>query len=137
MHFSCIIMGIFGTFIILGFLMIRTYFCEIDQWVFVLWCYNDVPYSLIWSILWFFEKLKILGFWMWSELGILSNWLKLIKLASQIDVFGHYICYSIMCNDQFVNIFQIDQVVFQIWFFFVLKLLMFKRSEERRVGKEC
>ena len=36
MHFSCINIGIFGTFIILGFLMIRTYSCEIDQWVFVL-----------------------------------------------------------------------------------------------------
>ena len=58
MHFSCIIMGIFGTFIILGFLMIRTYSCEINQWVFVLWCYNDVPYSLIWSILWFLKNWK-------------------------------------------------------------------------------
>ena len=50
--------GYFRTFIILGFLMIRTYSCEIDQWVFVLWCYNDVPYSLIWSILWFLKNWK-------------------------------------------------------------------------------
>ena len=50
-----------------------------------------------------------------------------MKLAYQIDVLGHYICYYIMCNDQFVNIFQIDQVVFKFgFFFFVLKLLMFK-----------
>ena len=48
-----------------------------------------------------------------------------VKLAYQIDVLGHYFCYSIMCNDQFVNIFQIDQVVFKFGFF-VLKLLMFK-----------
>ena len=47
-----------------------------------------------------------------------------MKLAYQIDVFGHYFCYIIMCNDQFVNIFQIDQVVFQIWvFFFCVKTL--------------
>ena len=58
MHFSCIIMGIFGTFKILRFLMIQTYFGGIDQWVFVLWCYNDVPYSLIWSILWFLKNWK-------------------------------------------------------------------------------
>ena len=38
-----------------------------------------------------------------------------MKLAYQIDVFGHYFCYYIICNDQFVNIFQIDRVVFQIW----------------------
>ena len=43
---------------ILGFLMIRSYSCEIDQWVFVLWCYNDVPYSLIWSILWLLKNWK-------------------------------------------------------------------------------
>ena len=42
----------------LGFLMIRTYSCEIDQWVFVPWCYMDVPYSLIWSILWFLKNWK-------------------------------------------------------------------------------
>ena len=45
-----------------------------------------------------------------------------MKLAYQIDVFGHYFCYYIMCNDQFVNIFQIDQVVFQIWVFCVKTL---------------
>ena len=36
MHFSCIVVGIFGTFSILGFFMIQTCFGEIDQWVFVL-----------------------------------------------------------------------------------------------------
>ena len=35
-----------------------------------------------------------------------------MKLASPIDVFGHYFCYSIMGNDQFVNFLKkIDQVV--------------------------
>ena len=45
-----------------------------------------------------------------------------MKLAYLIDVFGHYFCYYIMCNDQFVNIFQIDQVVFQIQVFYVKTL---------------
>ena len=58
MHFSCILVGIFCTFKILGFLMIRTYFGEIDQWFFVLWCYNDDSYNLIWSILWFLRNWK-------------------------------------------------------------------------------
>ena len=61
-----------------------------------------------------FEKLEILGFEFDSNWGFLSNWVKLMKLAYQIDVFGHYFCNSIMCDDQFVNIFQIDQVFFQI-----------------------
>ena len=61
-----------------------------------------------------FENLEILGFEIDSNWGFLSNWVKLIKLAYQIDVFGHYFCNSIMYDDQFVNIFQIDQVVFQI-----------------------
>ena len=60
------------------------------------------------------EKLEILEFEIDPNWGFLSNWVKLMKLAYQIDVFGHYFCYSIMCDDQFVNIFQIDQVVFQI-----------------------
>ena len=42
----------------LGFLMIQAYSCVIDQWVFVPWCYIDVPYSLIWSILWFLKNWK-------------------------------------------------------------------------------
>ena len=67
-----------------------------------------------------FEKLEILGFEFDPNWGFLSNWVQLMKLAYQIDVFGHYFCYSIMCDDQFVNIFQIDQVVFQILGFFVL-----------------
>ena len=57
------------------------------------------------------EKLEILGFEFDLNWGFLSNWVKLMKLAYQIDVFGHYFCYYIMCNNQFVNIFQIDQVV--------------------------
>ena len=67
-----------------------------------------------------FEKLEILGFEIVSNWGFLSNWVKLMKLACQIDVFGHYFLNTIMCNDQFVNIFQIDQVVFQIFGVFVL-----------------
>ena len=61
-----------------------------------------------------FEKLEILGFEFDPNWGFSSNWVKLMKLAFQIDVFGHYFFNSIMCDDQFVNIFQIDQVVFQI-----------------------
>ena len=60
-----------------------------------------------------FEKLETLGFEIVPNWGFLSNWLKLMKLACQIDVFGHYFCNSLN-DDQFVNIFQIDQVVFQI-----------------------
>ena len=47
MHFSCIVLRIFGTFYILGFLMIQTCFGKIDQWVFVLGCYNHDSCSLI------------------------------------------------------------------------------------------
>ena len=61
-----------------------------------------------------FEKLEILGFEFDPNWGFSSNWVKLMKLACQIDLFGHYFLNSIMCDDQFVNIFQIDQVVFQI-----------------------
>ena len=61
-----------------------------------------------------FGKLEFLGFEIDPNWGFLSNWVKLMKLACQIDVFGHYFFISIMCDDQFVNIFQIDQVVFQI-----------------------
>ena len=43
---------------LLGFLMSQAYSCVIDQWVFVPWCYIDVPYSLIWSIWWFLKNWK-------------------------------------------------------------------------------
>ena len=52
-----------------------------------------------------FEKLEILGFEFDPNWGFLSNWVKLMKLAYQIDIFGHYFCYSVMCGDQFVNSF--------------------------------
>ena len=46
-----------------------------------------------------------------------------MKLASPIDVIGHYYCYSIMCNDQFVIFLKkIDQVVSLIWGFCVQNL---------------
>ena len=59
-----------------------------------------------------FKLLKILGFVIDLNWGFCQNWVKLMKLACQIDVFGHQFLNSIMCDDQFVNIFQIDQVVF-------------------------
>ena len=37
-----------------------------------------------------------------------------MKLASYIDSLDHYIVLSILCNDQLVNFFNIEQVVFQI-----------------------
>ena len=46
-----------------------------------------------------------------------------MELASPIDVIGHYCCYYIMCNDQFVNIFQIDQVVSKYFGVFCVKTL--------------
>ena len=58
MHFSCIVLGIFSTFHMLGFLMIQTFSGEIDQWVFVLGCYINDPCWLIWSILWFLKNWK-------------------------------------------------------------------------------
>ena len=69
-----------------------------------------------------FEKLEILAFEIVPNCGFLFNWLKLMKLACQIDVCGHYFLNSIMCDDQFVNSFQIDQVVFQILGFLLIPL---------------
>ena len=42
-----------------------------------------------------------------------------MKLACWIDVIDHYILYSTLGDDQFVNFLQIEQVVFQILVFFV------------------
>ena len=64
-----------------------------------------------------FEKLKILGFEIDPNWGFCSIWVRLMKLACSIDVFGHKFLNSIMYNDQFVNIFQNDQFV--IWGFCV------------------
>ena len=69
------------------------------------------------------EKLKILGFVINPNWGFCSNWAKLMKLACSIDVIGHYFLKSILYDDQLVNIFEIDQVVFQHFGVFVLKTL--------------
>ena len=42
-----------------------------------------------------------------------------MKLACCIDVIDHLYLLSLMCDDQFVNLLQIVQVVFQILGFFV------------------
>ena len=45
-----------------------------------------------------------------------------MKLACCIDVIDHFYLFSLMCDDQFINLLQIEQVVFQILGFFVKKL---------------
>ena len=37
-----------------------------------------------------------------------------MKLACCIDLIDHFYLFSLMCDDQFVNLLQIEQVVFQI-----------------------
>ena len=37
-----------------------------------------------------------------------------MKLACCFDVIDHLYLFSLMCNNQFVNLLQIEQVVFQI-----------------------
>ena len=69
------------------------------------------------------EKLKVLGFVINPIWGFCSNLTKLMKLVCSIDVIGHYFLKSILYDDQLVNIFQIDQVVFQNFGVFVLKTL--------------
>ena len=72
------------------------------------------------------EKLKILRFVIDPNWGFCSNWVKLMKLACSIDVIGHYFLKSILYDDQLVNIFQIDQVVFQNFGGFCVKNSMLK-----------
>ena len=67
----------------------------------------------------FCEKLKILGLVFIRIWGFCSNWFQLMKLACRIDVIDHYFMYSILCDDQLVNLLQIEQVVFQIFGVFV------------------
>ena len=54
--------------------------------------------------------------------GFLFKLVQLMKLAFCIDVIGHYFLKSILYDDQFVNLLQIDQVVFQNFGVFVKKL---------------
>ena len=68
-------------------------------------------------------KLKILGFVIDPNWGFCSNWVKLMKLVGSIDVIGHFFLKSILYDDQLVNFFQIDQVVFQNFGVFVLETL--------------
>ena len=42
-----------------------------------------------------------------------------MKLVCCIDVIDHLYLFSLMCGDQFVNLLQIVQVVFQILLFFL------------------
>ena len=67
----------------------------------------------------FCEKLKILGLVFIRIWGFCSNWFQLMKLACRIDVNDHYFMYSILCDDQLVNLLEIEQVVFQIFWGFV------------------
>ena len=46
-----------------------------------------------------------------------------MKLACYIDVIDHLYLFSLMCDDQFVNLLQIVQVVCQILGFFLLETL--------------
>ena len=46
-----------------------------------------------------------------------------MKLACYIDVIDHLYLFSLMCDDQFVNLLQIVQVVFQIFWVFLLETL--------------
>ena len=69
------------------------------------------------------EKSKILGLVINPNWGFCSNLAKLMKLACSFDVIGHYFLKSILYDDQLVNIFQIDQVVFQNFGVFVLETL--------------
>ena len=45
-----------------------------------------------------------------------------MKFACHIDIIDHVYLFSLMCDDQFVNLLQIVQVVFQI-FGFLLETL--------------
>ena len=69
------------------------------------------------------KKSKILWFVLNLNWGFLFKLVQLMKLACSIDVIGHYFLKSILYDDQLVNIFQIDQVVFQNFVVFVLKTL--------------
>ena len=45
-----------------------------------------------------------------------------MKLACYIDVIDHPYLFSVMCDDQFINLLQFTQVVFQSFGFFFWKL---------------
>ena len=46
-----------------------------------------------------------------------------MKLACCIDVIDHLYMFSLICDDKFINLLQIVQVVFQILGFFLLETL--------------
>ena len=58
------------------------------------------------------------------ELGILFIRVKLMKLACWIDYFDHYKLFSTLCDDQLVNLVQIEQVVFQNFGVFVMNSML-------------
>ena len=45
-----------------------------------------------------------------------------MKLACYIDVIDHPYLFSVMCDDQFINLLQFTQVVFQSFGVFFWKL---------------
>ena len=49
-----------------------------------------------------------------------------MKLACYIDVIDHPYLFSLMCDDQFVNLLQFAQVVFQSFGVFFFGNCMFK-----------
>ena len=48
----------------------------------------------------------------------------MMKLACWIDYFDHYELFSILCDDQLVNLVQIEQVVFQKFGVFVINSML-------------
>ena len=66
----------------------------------------------------FCDEFKILG------LVLNSNWGFCSKLACYIDEIDHPYLFSLICDDQFVNLLQIVQVVFQIFGVFVRNYIL-------------
>ena len=73
--------GYFRTSLFLGFLMIQGLVSKIDHWVLMGYCYIHDWCWLIWSIWGLYDKLKILGFMLKSDLGILLNWVEIDEIG--------------------------------------------------------
>ena len=48
----------------------------------------------------------------------------MMKLVCWTDYFDHYKLFSILCDDQLINLVQIEQVVFQIFGVFVINSML-------------
>ena len=48
----------------------------------------------------------------------------MMKLVCWIDYFDYYELFSILCDDQLINLVQIEQVVFQNFGVFVLNSML-------------